>query len=188
MRRWCQIFRPLRSPSPIRGLAGWRGGPSWQKQYGPFPAPPSPSSHTPWDRGPTGTVGAQGGWVGELGGGPCPSLLPAASIPGMRMGRGSPGPGGIKAPWAPSSFGEDAEAGLQAASHCPQFTHPATCGHSLDAGGPGGLAWTDWRIQHSCPSRAAWAGSSRPALSLFHPDAPPQDPLGITVSLQAELS
>ena len=38
------------------------------------------------------------------------------------------------------------------------------------------------------PQEGTWAGSSRPALSLFHPFSPFHNPLGITVSLQTKQS
>lgn len=38
------------------------------------------------------------------------------------------------------------------------------------------------------PQEGTWAGSSHPALSLFHPFSPFCHPLGITVSLQTKQS
>ena len=123
------------------------------------------------------------GVVGKQGGGPCPSLPPAAPTPGMRTRRGSPGSGGIGAPLVRRRS--------KAAGCLPlsPVHKPSTFGHSLDAGGPEGLAWTERSTQYLYPRRAPGLGAAA-LLSLYftHSLRSTIHPLGITVSLQTKQS
>ena len=110
-----------------------------------------------------GTWGA--GVVGQLGGGPWPSLPLAAPTPGMRTRRGSPGSGGIGAPLVRR---RSKVAGCLPLS---PVHGPSTCRRSLDAGGPEGLVWTQRSTQYLRPRRAPGLGAAAPP-SLYFTHSP----------------
>ena len=124
----------------------------------PQPFTPHPTGHKHGYCG-QGTWGA--GVMGQLGGGPCPSLPPAVPNPELRTRRGSPGSAGIGAPL---------ERHRSKAAGCLPLSpvhRPSSCGHSLDAGGPEGLAWTERSTQYLRPRKAPGLGAAAPPFLYF---------------------
>ena len=146
-------------------------------------APPlSPSPPTRWDGSYCGqrTQGTWGG--GQAGRWPLPS--PPAGCPHSRDEdqNGQPWVWGHR-----GSFGETQKQGCRMPPTVPssRTQHVWAQYGCRGSGGPG----RD-REEHTvlAPQEGTWAGSSRPALSLFHPFSPFHNPLGITVSLQTKQS
>ena len=168
------LLQPQLLVEIVRGLAGQRGGPAWQKQcwsWGcrswSFTAHP-PALHATSDGAQARLLwaGNLGRWVvGQLGGGPWPSLPLAAPTPGMRTRRGSPGSGGIGAPLVRC---RSKVAGCLPLS---PVHGPSTCRRSLDAGGPEGLVWTQRSTQYLRPRRAPGLGAAAPP-SLYFTHSP----------------
>lgn len=146
----------------------------------------SPQPFTPHPTGHRHGYCGQGTWsagvMGQLRGGPCPSL-PA----GCPYSRAEDQTGQSWVCGDRVSFGETQKQGCRMPPTVPssQTQHVWAQFGCRGSRGPG----TD-REEHTvlAPQEGTRVGSSRPAFSLFHPFSPFRHPLGITVSLQTKQS